>query len=87
MLVQESFDFESSSPDTMRFVPMHFGAPNPTMCLPHGCYSFALAPAPRSISSAEAGKVSDAPLNGTGFNLSNLADQFKVNFLGHWLVG
>jgi hypothetical protein len=67
----------------MRFVPMQLGTPNPTIGLPDCCYSFALAPAPRSIAFAEARKVSDALLNGKGFNLGNLADQFKVYFPGH----
>lgn len=65
MLVQESLDFEPSSSDAMRFIPMQLSTPNPTIRLPDRCYSFALAPAPKSMSFAEARKISDASLTGT----------------------
>ena len=87
MLVQESLDLEPSFSDAMRFIPMQLGTPNPTTRLPDCCYSFALAPAPNSISFAETRKVSDAPFNGKGFNLGNLADQFKVYSSGHCSAG
>lgn len=67
----------------MCFIPMQLRTPNPPTRLPDRCYSFALAPAPRSISFAETPKVSNAPLNGKGFDLGNLTNQFKVYFPGH----
>src|ERR1043165_4935407 len=77
--IQISLALDVTLPDAVSFIPMKLSETNPTASQTNLRHAFQLSPATFAVYSPQPRNITNLAADGNGFDVSNLADDFKVH--------